>query len=216
MSTSTVVILAVLVGAAMLAWRRGSWAMTIVLGLVARLPAVTAGEGPAVARPRGGRRAGGGVGVASLEPERLDGVPVGVAGPPQVRGRLHPGHRPHRFGVAVKRRARIVRPSLTNLSRWQWWRLPAVEVGVRLCRVGLLSVWSSIEDVTVVFGGPRTGKTAVAGRPGPRRPRRRAGHLDPDGPATSCAGRCAQRGGRCSCSTPSAWPTWRRRSRSTR
>src|SRR3712207_9596358 len=35
----------------------------------------------------------------------------------------------------------------------------------RSCRVGLLSVWSSIEDVTLVFGGPRTGKTQwLAGR----------------------------------------------------
>ena len=33
------------------------------------------------------------------------------------------------------------------------------EVGVRLCRVGLLRVWVSLEDVLVVFGGPRTGKT---------------------------------------------------------
>src|SRR3712207_7495966 len=35
----------------------------------------------------------------------------------------------------------------------------------RSCRVGLLSVWSSIEDVTLVFGGPRTGKSQwLAGR----------------------------------------------------
>ena len=36
---------------------------------------------------------------------------------------------------------------------------------MRLCRAGLVSVWSSIEDVTLVFGGPRTGKTGwLAGR----------------------------------------------------
>ena len=29
----------------------------------------------------------------------------------------------------------------------------------QLCRVGLLRVWISAEDVLVVFGGPRTGKT---------------------------------------------------------
>ncbi len=68
-------------------------------------------------------------------------------------------------GPAVKRRAAVVRPSLGGLSRWRWWQLPAVEVGVRLCRVGLLTVWSSVEDVTIVFGGPRTGKTQwLAGR----------------------------------------------------
>jgi type IV secretory pathway TraG/TraD family ATPase VirD4 len=33
------------------------------------------------------------------------------------------------------------------------------EVAVRLCRTGLVSVWSSIEDVVVTVGGPRVGKT---------------------------------------------------------
>src|SRR4051794_13065879 len=165
MSAPTVMILAVLVGAAMLAWRRGSWAMTVVLGLVAALPAVTLAKampwpvlaGAAVLAAvwgwhrwsrsastvtRWGSRVRRKSGVAST----LDIARIGSA-------------------LAVKRRARIVRPSLARLSRWEWWLLPAVEVGVRLCRVGLLSVWSSIEDVTVVFGGPRTGKTQwLAGR----------------------------------------------------
>ena len=36
---------------------------------------------------------------------------------------------------------------------------------MQLCRVGLLRVWISVEDVLVVFGGPRTGKTQyLAGR----------------------------------------------------
>ena len=44
-------------------------------------------------------------------------------------------------------------------------RLPVAEVAVRLCRVGLLRVWVSVEDVVLVFGGPRTGKTQyLAGR----------------------------------------------------
>ena len=43
--------------------------------------------------------------------------------------------------------------------------MPTSAVGVELCRVGLQRVWSSIEDVTLVFGGPRTGKTGwLAGR----------------------------------------------------
>ncbi|WP_297661774.1 TraM recognition domain-containing protein [Pseudonocardia sp.] len=38
-------------------------------------------------------------------------------------------------------------------------------MAVLLCRVGALAVWSSIEDVTLIFGGPRTGKTGwLAGR----------------------------------------------------
>ncbi len=47
----------------------------------------------------------------------------------------------------------------------------------------------------VVFGGPRTGKTAVAGRPRARRPGRRPRHLHPHRPATSCARRCARERG---------------------
>jgi type IV secretory pathway TraG/TraD family ATPase VirD4 len=72
-------------------------------------------------------------------------------------------------GVAMRRKAATVRPSLTPTSRWaRWWQLlalPTAEVGLQLCRVGLLRVWISAEDVLVVFGGPRTGKTQyLAGR----------------------------------------------------
>ncbi len=43
--------------------------------------------------------------------------------------------------------------------------MPTTAVGVELCRVGVQRVWSSVEDVTLVFGGPRTGKTGwLAGR----------------------------------------------------
>lgn len=72
-------------------------------------------------------------------------------------------------GVAMRRKAATVRPSLTPSGRWaRWWQLvalPTCEVGLQLCRVGLLRVWISVEDVLVVFGGPRTGKTQyLAGR----------------------------------------------------
>ena len=72
-------------------------------------------------------------------------------------------------GVAMRRKAATVRPSLApSTRRGRWWqllRLPTAEVGLQLCRVGLLRVWISIEDVLVVFGGPRTGKTQyLAGR----------------------------------------------------
>ena len=50
-------------------------------------------------------------------------------------------------GVAM-RRAGTVRPSLAELSRWARWRLPAVEVAVQLCRVGLLRVWSRSRTCT--------------------------------------------------------------------
>ncbi|MDN5861566.1 MAG: type IV secretion system protein VirD4, partial [Pseudonocardia sp.] len=71
--------------------------------------------------------------------------------------------------LAMRRRAGIVRPSL----RVDGWRerlhqlafLPVVDVAVQLCRVGYVTVWSLVEDVIVVFGGPRVGKTQwLAGR----------------------------------------------------
>ncbi|WP_252443954.1 type IV secretory system conjugative DNA transfer family protein [Pseudonocardia humida] len=68
-------------------------------------------------------------------------------------------------GLAMRRKAATVRPSLSGLSRWERWRLPVVEVGVLLCRTGWLRVWAAVEDVVVAFGGPRVGKSAwLAGR----------------------------------------------------
>ena len=151
-------------------WRRGSRVLAVVLAVVAVLPAVTLSRSlswPALTVvvllvvvlgwirwtrtsatvTRWGARSRRKAGVAST----FDIARVGS-------------------GPAVKRRAAVVRPSLDYLSRrpwlrWRWWRLPTIEVGVRLCRAGLLNVWSSVEDVTLVFGGPRTGKTQwLAGR----------------------------------------------------
>ncbi|GAY09632.1 TRAG protein precursor [Pseudonocardia sp. N23] len=65
----------------------------------------------------------------------------------------------HAGSAAMRRRAGAVRPSLAGMDRRERWRLPVPEVAVRLCRSGLLWVWSSVEDVTLIFGGPRTGKS---------------------------------------------------------
>ncbi|GEL23385.1 hypothetical protein PSU4_23390 [Pseudonocardia sulfidoxydans NBRC 16205] len=65
----------------------------------------------------------------------------------------------HAGSGAMRRRACAVRPSLAGMDRRDRWRLPVAEVAVRLCRTGLLWVWSSVEDVTLIFGGPRTGKS---------------------------------------------------------
>ncbi|MHA6620323.1 type IV secretory system conjugative DNA transfer family protein [Pseudonocardia sp. DLS-67] len=71
----------------------------------------------------------------------------------------------HASAHAMRRRAGTVRPSLAGLGRWARLRLPAVDVALELCRVGWLTVWSPIEDVVMIFGGPRTGKTGwLAGR----------------------------------------------------
>lgn len=66
---------------------------------------------------------------------------------------------------AVRRRATVVRPSLKVRSRTELLGTPTAEIALSLCRVGLLRVWSLLEDVVCVFGGPRTGKTGwLAGR----------------------------------------------------
>ena len=71
----------------------------------------------------------------------------------------------HAGTVATRHRACTVRPSLASLSRRERLGVPTSAVGVELCRVGVQRVWSSVEDVTLVFGGPRTGKTGwLAGR----------------------------------------------------
>ena len=67
--------------------------------------------------------------------------------------------------LAVRRKATVVRRSLAELSRWARLQVPTTEVAVPLCAVGRWRVWSSIEDVTLTFGGPRTGKSGwLAGR----------------------------------------------------
>lgn len=137
MSAATVVILAVLIGAVLWSWQRGSRGLAVVFALVAALPATTlvkATPWPALVViggllvvvgwsrwsrtsatvTRWGARSRRKAGVAST----LDVARVAS-------------------GPAVKRRARVVRPSLAGLSRWRRWRLPVVEVGVRLCRVAL-------------------------------------------------------------------------------
>ncbi len=68
-------------------------------------------------------------------------------------------------GRALRSKVRKVRPALADLGRWALMRVPVAEFGIELCRTGVQTVWASIEDVTLVFGGPRTGKTGwLAGR----------------------------------------------------
>jgi type IV secretion system protein VirD4 len=60
---------------------------------------------------------------------------------------------------AMRRQARVLRPSLAGLSRWGRMRTPVTEYASPIARVGAVRVWSSVEDVTTRLGGPRTGKT---------------------------------------------------------
>lgn len=71
----------------------------------------------------------------------------------------------HASARAIRRRGATVKPSLAAAGRWVRWRVPPVDIGIELCRVGAITVWSLIEDVVMIFGGPRTGKTGwIAGR----------------------------------------------------
>lgn len=62
-------------------------------------------------------------------------------------------------GPAMRRKATTVRPSLEGMSVRQRLMLPVTEFAVPLCRCGGLTVYSSSEDVVLVFGGPRKGKS---------------------------------------------------------
>lgn len=60
---------------------------------------------------------------------------------------------------AMRRRACVLRPSFAGLSGWERLRAPTRSVATPLVRSGRHWVWSSVEDVTLRVGGPRTGKT---------------------------------------------------------
>ncbi|HEX4099718.1 MAG TPA: TraM recognition domain-containing protein [Pseudonocardiaceae bacterium] len=60
--------------------------------------------------------------------------------------------------LAMRRKATVLRPGLRRLG-WRRWFVPALAVATPLARVGMLRVWSPVEDVTLRIGGPRTGKT---------------------------------------------------------
>jgi type IV secretion system protein VirD4 len=60
---------------------------------------------------------------------------------------------------AVRRKMLILRPSLRNQSPLRRWMIRTRELATPIARVGLLHVWSPIEDVTLRIGGPRVGKS---------------------------------------------------------
>ncbi|MDQ4118426.1 MAG: type IV secretion system protein VirD4, partial [Actinomycetota bacterium] len=168
---STILILLGLVAAAPIAWRYGRRGLGFALGAVAVLPALTLARQVPIPVLVGLVLVGGVVWAHRMSRTSATVTrwgarirrKVGVASTLDIL----------RFGsaLAMRRKAGTVRPSLWAGNRRQRARqlagvgLPAAEVGVQLCRVGVLRVWSSIEDVVLAFGGPRTGKTQwLAGR----------------------------------------------------
>lgn len=165
MNTGTVGVLLALLGGAWLAWRSDARPLAVGLGSVSALPTMTIAQEitwPMMVA------AGGLAGVVAWHRWARTSATVtrwgarirrksGVASSLDIARFASP--------AVLRRRAGTVRPSLPGLSRWRRWRLPATELGVQLCRIGFQWVWSSIEDVILVFGGPRTGKSGwIAGR----------------------------------------------------
>ncbi len=169
MNSATLILTAVLIAATMLAYRRRAWPLVLgfavpsLLFLRAVVEAtpwpVLAGVGAlglGVGWHRWGRTSAT-VTRWSARNRRKSGVAssLDIA---RVSG-----------SVAMRRKAASVRPSLATTTRRararQLLMLPVAEVGVRLCTVGAQSVYASVEEVVVTFGGPRTGKTQwLAGR----------------------------------------------------
>ncbi|MBC3190929.1 type IV secretory system conjugative DNA transfer family protein [Pseudonocardia sp. C8] len=158
-------VLALFAGAALLALARGARSLAAGLGAVALLPAatiVTALSWPALVAVTAlmvvlvwhrWSRSSATVSRWAARSRRKVGVASGLD---IVR---------HAGTLAVRRRAVTVRPSLAGVSRWERWRAATTEAAVELCRMGLLRVWALVEDVVIVVGGPRTGKTGwLAGR----------------------------------------------------
>jgi len=156
---NVVMLLAVLVAAAWIAWRRGARVIAAVIALFALLPTMTllrelpwpaylvlvaalvgfgwhrhARSAGVVTRWSAGNRRKSGV-ASTLDIARTASA------------------------MAMRRRATTVRPSLAELTPWELQRLPVREVGLQLCRSGVTNVYASHEDVVMMVGGPRTGKT---------------------------------------------------------
>jgi type IV secretion system protein VirD4 len=60
---------------------------------------------------------------------------------------------------AVRRRLLTQRPSYRQMSRWRRLFVPTREIATPIGKIGWLTVWSTHEDTTLRFGGPRTGKS---------------------------------------------------------
>ncbi|NKQ54987.1 type IV secretory system conjugative DNA transfer family protein [Amycolatopsis sp. K13G38] len=60
---------------------------------------------------------------------------------------------------AMRRKAKVLKPSLRKAMWWTRRRTPVLAYATPVARVGWQRIWSPVEDVTLRFGGPRSGKT---------------------------------------------------------
>lgn len=74
----------------------------------------------------------------------------------------------HGSALALRRKVGVLRPEYADLSRWQKLRVPAREFATPIAKVGTArQVWASVEDVLLIFGGPRRGKALALDTPVP-------------------------------------------------
>jgi hypothetical protein len=64
---------------------------------------------------------------------------------------------------SVRRRMTVLKPSTRQLTAWQRLRVPTLELATPVARVGRQRVWAPCEDVELIVGGPRTGKSGAFG-----------------------------------------------------
>jgi type IV secretion system protein VirD4 len=65
----------------------------------------------------------------------------------------------------IRRRMKVLKPSTRRMNFVERMRVPTSELATPLARVGRQRIWSPHEDVVVIVGGPRTGKSgSIAGR----------------------------------------------------
>jgi type IV secretion system protein VirD4 len=60
---------------------------------------------------------------------------------------------------AMRRKAKVLKPRLKRAMWWTRRRVPVLAYATPIARVGWQRIWSPVEDVTLRFGGPRSGKT---------------------------------------------------------
>ena len=153
--------LAVLVAVAYVAWRRGARMVAVAVALFALLPALTllrqlpwpaylvVGGALAVFGWHRYARSAGVVARWSAGNRRKSGVASTLDITRSASA------------AAMRRRAAAIRPSLAELRGRELRRLPVGEVGMQLCRSGVTPVYASHEDVVMLVGGPRAGKTGL-------------------------------------------------------
>ncbi len=158
---STLVVLVVFAGGAVLAWRMRARPVAVGLGAVSVLPAMTLAQQltwpmllPVAALAAAGvwwqwSRSESVVTRWGNRSRRRSGVASSL----DIARKASPR--------AMRRHARVMRPSLAGLSRWELYRTAPTEYAVMLCRVGHQAVWSAAQVVVLVFGSPRKGKSSM-------------------------------------------------------